>query len=53
MRPKRSVGCRVDVVFNAGCAEGEMYGVSWTRYDGRALADITLQGGLVGGRKVT
>ena len=22
-----------------------MYGVSWTRYDGSALADITLQGG--------
>jgi len=33
------------LAFIAGCATTRMYGVSWTRYDGNALADITLQGG--------
>jgi hypothetical protein len=43
--PERIVGSRVDVVFIAGCAKTRCDGVSCTRYDGRALADLTRQGG--------
>jgi len=45
MRPRTHYGFQGRLGLHRALRQGKMYGVSWTRYDGRALADITLQGG--------
>ena len=46
MRPERIVVSRIDLIFIAGCARRDVRSeLDGSRYDGRALADITLQGG--------
>jgi len=45
MRPRTHCGFQGRFGLHRELRQGKMYAVSWTRYDGRALADITLQGG--------
>ena len=45
MLPRTHCGFQGRLGLHRGLRQGKMYQVSWTRYDGRALADITLQGG--------
>ena len=45
MRPQTHGGLQGRRGLHRRPRQDKMYGVSWTRYDGRALADITLPGG--------